>query len=69
MLHKKYYKSIANIINTQLKKQRGHIYKYLDTYELLVALANFFQEDNPNFDQRKFFDACYYALNLEIKRR
>ena len=30
----------------------------IDGGTLVVKLAHLFEEDNPNFDRNKFFDAC-----------
>ena len=56
MLSKKYYKMIAQVVsdNTHTIDNRTHINKM----GLVNDLSDVFQEDNINFDKRKFVIAC-----------
>ena len=57
MMTKKHYKQIAeaikkNSLNTQT--HGGVLYKFLFMDDIMAM----FKEDNPRFDEDKFFEAC-----------
>ena len=56
MLTRKYYRIIAKAIkeNTHTIDNRTHTY----TMGLINELSDIFQEDNINFDKRRFVIAC-----------
>lgn len=47
MLTRKYYKAIAEVI----KESNS-------TNDIITGLSNIFNQDNPNFDRSKFWEAC-----------
>lgn len=62
MFTRKNYRAIAEIIKSATQDSPvGGIYRVgrWDAGEDIANdLANFFQQDNPNFDRQKFLDAC-----------
>jgi len=53
MLSKKYYMKFAEIIKNTEKLKNTLI---LDDF--IIKLADYFYEDNPNFDYDRFIKAC-----------
>ena len=59
MLTKKNYKAIADII-----KEHEYLgFDYYDLGNLISDLASYFKVDNPNFDRKKFLDACGFGCD------
>ena len=54
MMTKKDYIKFAELISVVSDTKTMAI----DGGTLVVKLAHLFEEDNPNFDRNKFFDAC-----------
>ena len=59
MMTKKHFEAIASIISANVCKI------YSDSGDtsiacpsLVTALANYLQEQNPNFDRKRFLEAC-----------
>ena len=65
MLSRKHYKKIANIIDIT----NGNANLGDDATEILANnLADYFKEDNPNFDRSRFLEACGVEewINIEV---
>ena len=64
MVTKQHYVAIAEIIdrNTRILdfpvKGVTHRAWYLERWEIVTELANYFVADNPRFDRQKFLEAC-----------
>ena len=57
MMTRKHYNQVANIIEKNLGDLEIGAAKGL----LISNLADFFQQDNPNFNRNKFVHACYWS--------
>ena len=53
MFYKKQYKDIAANLKWLFESPDP-----IQSVDIVAALAVLFQEDNPNFDERKFGEAC-----------
>ena len=57
MMTRKHYNQVASIIEKNLGDLEIGAAKGL----LISNLADFFQQDNPNFNRGKFVHACYWS--------
>ena len=64
MFIKQHYKAIAEIVNNARKYTLNYHNPdarwewKLDEQQLVSELADYFAQDNPNFDREKFLEAC-----------
>ena len=65
MFTKKHYKTIAEIINetTDESVSIGVIYPKIDKRKFVFELADYFEQDNPQFDRERFIKACDISSN------
>lgn len=54
-LSKKYYEAVAEIISR--KAENGQL--PWEVGDIVEGLCAYFEDDNPNFDEHRFRDACY----------
>lgn len=60
MFTRQHYKAIAKIVDgkTCVQFLSNNPFDYLSKNQLVDALADMFQDDNPNFNREKFTKAC-----------
>jgi len=55
---RRHYEAIAQVLNQQYTQHPTSDTRHLDTlYHTIDALVEMFEEDNPNFDYRRFWQA------------
>jgi len=61
MFIRQYYKAIAEIINKNTDEVDDEVhnhYMIVPRDTLITELADYFEQDNPQFDRQKFLKAC-----------
>jgi Ca2+-binding EF-hand superfamily protein len=61
MLTKKNYIEIAKCIRSIHELTKGEKDNTMPVERVTQILADYFKQDNPNFNRQKFIDACYLA--------
>jgi hypothetical protein len=64
MLTKKHFQAVADILGPNEKT------KMPAKYRLVVAMefARYFQQENPQFDQKRFLKACGFEIDTKPKK-
>jgi hypothetical protein len=57
-MSKKHYEKIAKAINSVLRSDTSARVERVVVGKIAIALADVLNEDNPNFDRRRFYNAC-----------
>ena len=59
MLTKKHFEAIAKIINQSRRLENLPDSEYIDTDRIVELTANYFENENPNFNRDRYYKACY----------
>jgi hypothetical protein len=58
MFTKQDYKAIAEIIKEATQESHNGVVNWVHRGNLIDELADYFAEDNPRFDRKRFVEAC-----------
>lgn len=58
-LTKQHFEKIANIINRTSHLNEIEEERTTDTNDLISFISDYFKSENPNFDEKRFIEACH----------
>jgi hypothetical protein len=64
MLTKKHFQAVATILGPDAKTKIPAKYRL----DVAMEFAQYFQQENPDFDQKRFLKACGFEIETKQKK-